>query len=128
MSARELAELFEVSTRTIYHDAEILSSAGIPIFISKGKGGGISLLPEYVLNKAVLTKDEKDDILSSLQAVEAVSTKEVSSVLKKLGSFFGENNPNWLEVDFSSWRNSEAESELFNQIKSPILAKKIICF
>ena len=55
LTARELAELFEVSPRTIYRDVETLSQAGIPIYMSKGKGGGISLLPDYILNKAVLS-------------------------------------------------------------------------
>ena len=53
VTSRELADRFEVSTRTIYRDIEILSSSGIPVYMRKGKGGGISLLPEFVLNKAV---------------------------------------------------------------------------
>lgn len=44
VTAKELAEHFEVSTRTIYRDVDVLSGAGIPIYASKGKGGGISLL------------------------------------------------------------------------------------
>lgn len=59
VTSKELAELFEVSSRTIYRDIETLSSAGIPIYMSKGKGGGISLLPGFVLNKAVITDEEK---------------------------------------------------------------------
>ena len=51
ITAKELAEHFEVSTRTIYRDVETLSGAGIPIYMAKGKGGGISLMPEFVLNK-----------------------------------------------------------------------------
>ncbi|MFU0827866.1 MAG: HTH domain protein [Lachnoclostridium sp.] len=39
-TAGELAKHFEVSTRTIYRDVELLSPAGIPIFMTKGKGGG----------------------------------------------------------------------------------------
>lgn len=53
VTSKELAERFEVSTRTIFRDIETLSSAGIPVYMSKGKGGGISLLPDFVLNKAV---------------------------------------------------------------------------
>ena len=55
VTAKEMADYFEVSTRTIYRDIDTLSSAGIPIYMTKGKGGGISLLPNFVLNKAVLT-------------------------------------------------------------------------
>uniref|UniRef100_UPI003216800F helix-turn-helix transcriptional regulator n=1 Tax=Clostridium sp. UBA5119 TaxID=1946366 RepID=UPI003216800F len=42
VTAKELAEKFEVSSRTIYRDIETLSSAGIPVYMSKGRGGGIS--------------------------------------------------------------------------------------
>ena len=40
VTARELAERFEVSIRTIYRDIDSLSSAGIPIYAIQGKGGG----------------------------------------------------------------------------------------
>lgn len=41
VTAKELSEIFEVSQRTIYRDIEALSAAGIPVYMSKGKGGGI---------------------------------------------------------------------------------------
>jgi len=128
ITARELAGRFEVSTRTIYRDIETLSVAGIPVYMSKGKGGGISILDDFVLNKAVLTEKEKTDILSSLQAVCAINFNETNSILKKLGNLFGDNDSDWIEIDFSSWYNSEKESVIFNNIKSAILSRKIISF
>lgn len=59
VKAKDLADHFEVSQRTIYRDIEALSEAGVPIYMTKGKGGGISLLSDFVLNKAVLSKEEK---------------------------------------------------------------------
>ena len=47
VTASFLAKRFEISTRTIYRDIETLSSAGIPVYMSKGKNGGISLLPDF---------------------------------------------------------------------------------
>ena len=40
-TAPELAEKFEVSIRTIYRDVDSLSSAGIPIYVTAGRKGGI---------------------------------------------------------------------------------------
>lgn len=129
ITAKELAERFEVSTRTIYRDIETLSSTGIPVYMSKGKGGGISLLPDFVLNKAVLTNKEKEDILSSLKALKTINLIETDTALKKLSSLFGESNTDWIEVDFSSWAsNAKSETEIFNTIKTAILSKKIISF
>ncbi|MGG1550954.1 helix-turn-helix transcriptional regulator [Paenibacillus ferrarius] len=128
VTSNELAERFEVSSRTIYRDIETLSSAGIPVYTSKGKGGGISLLPDFVLNKAVITVEEKEDILSSLKAMNAVNLGKVNSALHKLSSIFGESHTDWIEVDFSSWANGQNETETFNTIKSAILGQRIIHF
>lgn len=127
-TAKELAERFEVSTRTIYRDIETLSSSGIPVYMSKGKGGGVSLLPDFVLNKAVITDEEKENILSSLKAVNAVSLSKTDTALTKLSSLFGESNTDWIEVDFSSWANPKNEIETFNTIKSAILKRVVIYF
>lgn len=128
VTARELSGRFEVSMRTIYRDVETLSSAGIPIYMSKGKGGGISILEDFVLNKVVLTEEEKTDVLSSMKAVDAINFNATNSALNKLSSLFGGNNSDWIEVDFSSWYNSGEESEVFNNIKSAILSKRVIKF
>ena len=125
VTAKELAERFEVSQRTIYRDIETLSTAGIPVYMSKGKGGGISILPEFVLNKAVLTEEEKLEILSSIKAVNAVSFNDSD---KKLNNILGENDTDWMEVDFSNWGNAEREKEIFNSLKSAILSKRIVSF
>lgn len=128
LTANTLATHFEVSPRTIYRDVEILSSAGIPIYMTKGKGGGISLLPEFVLNKAVLTDTEKSDILSAMQAFEAVNLEQTNGAINKLSSLFGNNKADWVEVEFSAWENGNDESSLFSLIKQSILEKRLLMF
>ena len=128
VSASELSTRFEVSTRTIYRDIDILSSAGIPVFATKGKGGGIGLMPQFVLNKTVLTEKEKAEILTSLHAVSAVNLGENGEVLQKLSSLFGGHNQEWLEVDFSNWYNGERDGEIFHLLKNAIMAKIMVRF
>ena len=131
ITARELAEKFEVSTRTIYRDVEILSSVGIPIYMSKGRGGGISLLPNYILDKTVLTDKERENILSSLRAVQTVDIADSNSkqeLIQKFSSLFGNSYIDWIEVDFSSWHDYKDQSNIFQIIKSAIFNKKKIKF
>ncbi|QSX05097.1 YafY family transcriptional regulator [Sedimentibacter sp. zth1] len=128
VTAKELASHLEVSTRTIYRDIETLSSSGIPVYMTKGKGGGVSLLPNFVLNKTILTESEKADILSSLKAVKSVNFGETDTAINKLSSLFGESNSDWIEIDFSTWSNAEKEKESFNNIKNAILHMQIISF
>lgn len=61
VTAKQLAERLEVSVRTVYRDIELLSAAGIPVYMSKGRGGGIRLLDGFVLNKSVLSEREQQE-------------------------------------------------------------------
>lgn len=128
VTAKELAERFDVSARTIYRDVETLSSAGIPIFMSKGKGGGISLLDNFVLNKSVLSENEQNEILSALQGLNMLNMPNVESVLNKLGTLFNKSATSWIDIDFSYWGSDNKEKEKFNLLKSSILSKVIISF
>ncbi|MCT6817755.1 MAG: HTH domain-containing protein, partial [Lysinibacillus fusiformis] len=58
VTAQELAEVFNVSVRTIYRDIETLSCAGVPVISQQGAHGGISLIDGYRVDKQILTKDE----------------------------------------------------------------------
>lgn len=128
VTAGEIAKQFEVSRRTIYRDVELLSSAGIPIYMTKGKGGGIALLPDFVLNKAVLTENEKSDILSALNAMDSISLEKTDTAVKKLSSLFGNADSDWVEVDFSEWTNAETEALTFAALKNAILQKVVVKF
>lgn len=128
VTAKELAARFEVSQRTIYRDVATLSESGMPVYMSQGKGGGISLLPDFVLNKAVLTEDEKRDILTSMRAVSALSLNPDSSAMRKMQSLLGRKTCDWIEVDFSSWGYFENDATTFETIKQSILDKHVISF
>jgi predicted DNA-binding transcriptional regulator YafY len=126
--ARELAERFEVTTRTIYRDVESLSAAGIPVYMTKGRNGGLSLLPEFVLDKTVLTQREKDEILSALAGLSATGRDETSGALNKLASLFGDTGYDWIEVDFSGWGWSQGLKDSFSLLKEAVLTRRVLSF
>lgn len=86
-TAPELAARFEVSNRTIYRDIDALSASGIPIYAEKGRNGGIFLLHDHVLERAVFSDAEKQTLLEALQNLAAVGGAG-DEVIKKLSALF----------------------------------------
>jgi len=125
-TARELSQRFGVSQRTIYRDIDVLSVTGIPVYTEKGKGGGISLLPEFVLDKSLINEQEQNEILSALQAFSGMKACETEGALKKVSAIFNKSSANWLQVDFSPW--SIAANNFFNNLKTAILERRVVEF
>ena len=120
-TAPELAERFEVSVRTIYRDIDALSGAGIPVYTEAGRNGGIHLLNDFVLDKAVLSEAEKQEILAALQSIHITRNMDGSRTLQKLSALFQLHSENWLEVDFSRWGNPGYDNETFELLKSAVI-------
>ena len=51
VGAQELADMFEVSPRTIYRDIDAINMAGIPVRSTAGVGGGFEIMQEYKIDK-----------------------------------------------------------------------------
>ena len=129
VTAGDLAERFEVSTRTIYRDIEALSIAGIPVYCKKGKNGGISLTEEFVLNKMLITKEEQQEILAALvglKETEVSGSTAEEETLKKLGEFFQAEPVPWVNIDLSDW--SGLRRQMYEDIKRAILTRHVIEF
>ncbi|WP_339125723.1 YafY family protein [Fusobacterium nucleatum] len=126
--ANQLADRFEVSVRTIYQDIDSLSSAGIPIYTTQGKGGGIEIAKDYVLSKSLLSENEKKQIMLALQVLDNTTKQYENDLLTKLSALFKIKSTNWIEVDFNNWQNNQMYEKTFNDIKSSILNKYTISF
>ena len=120
-TASELAEKFEVSTRTIYRDIDKLSSAGIPVYTTTGHGGGVQLVENFVLKQALLSKEDMQNILIGVQSLSAACLPEADAVIAKLQAIFQMQTSNWIEVDYSRWGcRAEKEKSSFELLKKAI--------
>ena len=127
-TAPELAEKFEVSIRTIYRDLDTISAAGIPIYATQGKGGGIFIIQDFMLNKSLLSEQEKEQILIALQGISATEHNQTDELLMKLSGLFQSKVTNWIEVDFSEWYKNTPNYDVFNLIKNAIFNQYTITF
>ena len=69
IQAKQLAEMFDVSVRTILRDIETINLAGIPIVTYQGAGGGIGIADGYRIDKSILSEDDMAAIITSLKGV-----------------------------------------------------------
>lgn len=106
VTAPYLAEVFEVSRRTINRDIEDLCRAGIPITTRQGVGGGISIMEGYKVDRTMLTQGEMQDILAGLRSLDSVNgTNRYGQLMEKLSigsSEFMVGNQSVL-IDLSAW-------------------------
>ena len=117
VTAKELADYFEVSVRTIHRDLLDLSSAGFPVTTQQGIGGGVSLLPDFKYSKTVLNKADMSVIVAGIQGLATIDENvKIKTLLAKLR--FNQDNKMLLEndiiIDFTSWNHN---STMIDKIK-----------
>ncbi|MDL4839462.1 helix-turn-helix transcriptional regulator [Aquibacillus rhizosphaerae] len=111
IQAKELAEQFEVSTRTIYRDIDAINAAGIPIVTYQGTNGGIGLSEGYRLDRNILTNDELASIVSALRSISTSYGKEkhqrlvdkINSVVLPAHTEDFQQKTNRILIDYSPW-------------------------
>src|ERR1700737_3110891 len=82
VTAEEVAEELEVSTRTARRDLEALAQAGIPVYSQPGRGGGWSLVGGARTDLSGLTAAEARALF--LVAGPAAATPALKAALRKL--------------------------------------------
>ena len=136
VTAAEMAKHFGISTRTVYRWMEALSISGVPVYSTKGRGGGIAISEQYALDKTVLSEEEKLAIVSSVKALNALTSNGSNGETAAAGvktlekiSGFTKTDTDWLEVDFEPWSSEGNEvSKIFGTVRDGILKKKQISF
>ncbi|WP_270640222.1 helix-turn-helix transcriptional regulator [Longibaculum muris] len=127
-TAKQLADKFEVSTRTIYRDLDKLLVAGIPIITKQGVDGGVSLDENFVFDKSLLDESQQEQILLALSSLSSLHVSEYQELLKHMQTIFQKESEEWLDVDFSSWHQDQEMNEKFSQLKDAILKHLKITF
>lgn len=135
IQAKDLAEMFDVSVRTIYRDIEALSLAGIPITTFQGKDGGIGIIDGYRMDKNMLTNDEFASIVSALKTVSSYSDTHMETVLDKIQGIIPERESELFRakteqvfVDLSPWDNDLYLKNKINILKSAIQSFHSVSF
>ena len=130
VTAPELAEMFEVSKRTINRDIDVLLRAGIPIVTLQGSGGGIRIMDGYRMDKTILSSKDMKMILSGLRSLDSVSGSNYYSLLMekiKAGSSEYISGSESILIDLSSW-SKEVKAPKIELIQNAIEDGRVLKF
>ncbi|WP_068504193.1 helix-turn-helix transcriptional regulator [Paenibacillus kribbensis] len=87
-TARELAERFGVSVRTIQRDLDYLQQTGLPLYTETGPHGGYRALPNRLLPPLHLARDEAFGLFLMLQLLENIPDIPFGSVREHLSEHY----------------------------------------
>lgn len=83
VTANELAQKYEMSTRSIYRYVAVLSEGGVPIEAQQGRGGGWRIIDTYKVKATYFTDEEYKRLIFALQSF-SLQDDVIKSVTQKL--------------------------------------------
>lgn len=136
VGARELADIFEVSPRTIYRDIDTINMAGIPVYSIPGVGGGFEIMRDYKIDKNFFSTNDLSAILMGLSSISnMIRGDELIHALAKVKSFIPadrakdiELKTNQIYIDLSPWMGNRNVQAYLETIKKALQERKLLSF
>lgn len=136
VGAQELADMFEVSPRTIYRDIDAINMAGIPVRSTTGVGGGFEIMQEYKIDKKVFSADDLSALLMGLSSLSGmIRGDELVHALAKVRSFIPADRAKEIElkvsqicIDLRPWTGNSNIQPYLEIIKSALQENRLLDF
>ncbi len=136
IGAQELADMFEVSPRTIYRDIDTINMAGIPVISTPGVGGGFEIMQKYKIDKNVFSTADLSTILMGLSSLSnMIKGDELVNALAKVKSFIPvdrardiEIKANQIFIDLRPWMGNRNLQPYLEIIKTALQESKLLSF
>ena len=133
VTARFLANRYEVSVRTIQRDIAALNTAGIPIVSLAGQNGGYGIADGFTLSRQLATPDEFRLLSLALEGLRTAWTSEpIARVQEKIVSLHDGAPENTAStpvfLDFSTFRESPAIDRHLGVLEKAIKHRRTVRF
>lgn len=134
ITAKELADRFDVSVRTIYRDIDSINMAGIPVISYPGANGGYGIMDNYKLNHQLLTLDNLASMLSTLSGINSTfEDTELNASIEKLRSLVPTDKSKDLDmqmeqiiIDLPVWGNTSKLKQMLKSIRLAISNENLL--
>lgn len=132
VKAKEIAERFEISLRTVYRDVKTLQDAGVPI--GSENGVGYFIVDGYRLPPISLTEEEANALIIVEELIKKQGDKSIdknlNSIIIKVKATLKSFQKDDIELlssrTFSLHNQNYTESSWLSEIQKSILRKQIL--
>lgn len=136
IGAQELADMFEVSPRTIYRDVDTINMAGIPVRSTSGVGGGFEIMQQYKIDRKVFSTADLSALLMGLSSLSnMIRGDELVHALAKVKSFIPadkakdiELKANQICIDLCPWMGNRNIQPYLEIVKTALQESKLLSF
>lgn len=129
VSAKTLADHFEVSVRTIQRDMISISLAGIPIYSTEGKNGGYSIISDYKVKSEIMKPEEQQLLVKALESLATTySNESLEALVKKYNAFVDKQKGRKIYWDFGVTKENQAVQDMNAWLERAIADCRIIKF
>ena len=136
VGVQELAEMFEVSPRTVYRDMEAINQAGIPVRSVPGVGGGFEIMPGYKVDRKAFSADDLSALLMGLNSLSGVMQGDAyRHALAKVRSFIPAEQAGAIElkasqvcIDPRPWMGGGHIARHLDTIKEALQRSRLLAF
>lgn len=122
VKAKDLAERFNCTTKTIYRDVEYIKDAGIPIISGLGRNGGFRIGEGVSNNKGRISLKEQHTIINTLKNHGSISQEQLEEIMDTIEGLFKDNTVDWIDGEFADPRVNTS----FHKLKDAIINCKVV--
>lgn len=134
MQAKDLADHFDVSLRTIYRDIDTINNAGIPIVTYQGNKGGLGIVENYKLDKQILTLQDMVSMLSVLKGINTTfQDKHLQGAIEKIHALVPEDKQDYVKcqadhivIDLMPWGANDGQKNKMQTLQQAIANKRLV--
>jgi len=134
--AQEIADMYEVSLRTVYRDLDAIGRAGIPVTAVSGVNGGFEIMPQYKLNSSCFTAQELSALLIGLSGMNGIiPAQQLTGTIAKISGIVPDNRRDEIEkntgqyfFDRTPWSGGEYVRGVFETVQRAMEEKHLLAF
>ena len=127
VSAKYIADRYEISLRTVYRYIDELSLCDVPIYNVRGRNGGYAISDSYKIPANFLTEEESEKVIQTLSEINnELGSSVLDTAIQKIGSISKQNENDLhisfgnLVIDGSGWGTGDVYGETIKIIQKAI--------